>query len=102
MAAQDRKETLRAQKRAAAEGVGVAYLLDHVCTSRIASGRLVHVIQDWHSQVGLIHIVFTTRRGLPQPVSALIDHLAGVLFKPMTAGALPCQSAFVVMRTIAG
>ena len=61
---------------AASEGVGVAYLPDHACASRIASGRLVQVFKDWHSQAGTIHIVFTTRRGLPPAVRALIDHLA--------------------------
>jgi DNA-binding transcriptional LysR family regulator len=61
---------------AAAAGVGVAYLPDHACTDYIASGRLVHVLRDWRSQAGIVHIVFTTRRGLPPAVRALIDHLA--------------------------
>lgn len=61
---------------AAAEGLGVAYLPDHVCAGRIAAGNLVHVLKDWRSPAGIVHIVFTTRRGLPPAVRALIDHLA--------------------------
>lgn len=62
---------------AAAEGIGVAYLPAHVCASHIASGRLVHILRDWRSRAGIVHLVFTTRRGLPPAVRALIDHLVG-------------------------
>lgn len=61
---------------AAAAGIGIAYLPDHICAAHIASGRLVRVFADWRSQAGIVHIVFTTRRGLPPAVRALIDHLA--------------------------
>ena len=60
---------------AAAEGIGVAYLPHHACADHIALGRLVHVLRDWRSSAGTIHLVFTTRRGLPPAVRALIDHL---------------------------
>jgi DNA-binding transcriptional LysR family regulator len=39
-------------------------------------GRLVLLLPDWSKQQGLIHLVFTTKRGLPPAVGALIDHLA--------------------------
>ncbi len=61
---------------AAAEGLGVAFLPDHACARHIASGTLVRVFRDWRSRDGIVHIVFTTRRGLPPAVRALIDHLA--------------------------
>ncbi|KAB1073468.1 LysR substrate-binding domain-containing protein [Methylobacterium planeticum] len=66
---------------AAAEGIGIAYLPDHVCASDIAAGRLVHVLRDWRGQAGIVHLVFTTRRGLPPAVRALIDHLAAAFPK---------------------
>jgi DNA-binding transcriptional LysR family regulator len=61
---------------AAVHGLGIAYLPDHICIGHIASGKLVHVCRNWRSQTGVVHLVFTTRRGLPPAVRALIDHLA--------------------------
>jgi DNA-binding transcriptional LysR family regulator len=67
-----------ALKTAAAAGVGVALLPDHLCRRDLASGRLVRVYPDWQTEIGVVHIVFTTRRGLPPAVRAFIDHLAEV------------------------
>jgi hypothetical protein len=54
-------------RETAAANMGVALLPDHACTADLASGRLIHLFPDWHTREGVIHIVFTTRRGLPQP-----------------------------------
>ncbi|WP_404336374.1 LysR substrate-binding domain-containing protein [Sphingomonas sp. MMS12-HWE2-04] len=67
---------MAAVRRAAAEGLGVALLPDHVCREAIAAGDLVHVLPAWRGQRGIVHLVFTTRRGLSPAVRALIDHLA--------------------------
>jgi DNA-binding transcriptional LysR family regulator len=40
------------------------------------SGKLVHVFPQWRMTDGIVHLVFTTRRGLPPVVRAFIDHLA--------------------------
>jgi DNA-binding transcriptional LysR family regulator len=61
---------------AAANGLGVAFLPDHACAAYMNAGKLVRVFRDWRSKDGIVHIVFTTRRGLPPAVRALIDHLA--------------------------
>jgi DNA-binding transcriptional LysR family regulator len=61
---------------AAAAGLGVAYLPDHACAEHLAAGKLVRVFQGWRSEAGIVHLVFTTRRGLPAATRALIDHLA--------------------------
>jgi DNA-binding transcriptional LysR family regulator len=66
---------------AAAAGIGIGFLPDHACAESIASGRLVHVLRDWRSAPGIVHLVFTTRRGLPPAVRALIDHVAAVFPK---------------------
>nr|WP_157216796.1 LysR family transcriptional regulator [Sphingomonas formosensis] len=66
-------ETVR---EAAIDGLGVALLPDHLCREALADGRLVHVLPAWRGQQGIVHLVFTTRRGLPPAVRALIDHLA--------------------------
>ncbi|WP_081433953.1 LysR substrate-binding domain-containing protein [Azorhizobium caulinodans] len=65
-----------ALREAAAAGLGVALLPDHICRTDLASGRLVRVFPGWGGQMGIVHIVFTTRRGLTPAVRALIDHLA--------------------------
>ncbi|MCQ8783642.1 LysR substrate-binding domain-containing protein [Mangrovibrevibacter kandeliae] len=61
---------------AAADGLGVAFLPDHACAAYLASGKLVRVFRKWRSKDGIVHLVFTTRRGLPPAVRALIDHMA--------------------------
>ncbi|WP_375765718.1 LysR substrate-binding domain-containing protein [Archangium gephyra] len=62
--------------RVAAEaGLGVALLPEHTCAPGLRSGQLVQVLPDWHAPDGSVHLVYTARRGLPPPVSALIDFL---------------------------
>ncbi|MCB8880599.1 LysR family transcriptional regulator [Acidisoma cellulosilytica] len=63
-------------RQAALAGIGVALLPDHVVTDWLASGQLVQVLPDWRGPPGTVHLVFTTRRGLPPAVRAFIDHLA--------------------------
>jgi DNA-binding transcriptional LysR family regulator len=71
-----RCEEFGALRAAAAAGLGVALLPDHVCWPDLDSGRLVRLFPGWHAQEGIVHLVFTTRRGLPPAVRAFIDHLA--------------------------
>ncbi|NMP28355.1 LysR family transcriptional regulator [Rahnella sp. SAP-1] len=65
-----------AVRAAAVAGIGIALLPDHTCTEYLAKGQLVRVFQPWRGQAGIVHLVFTTRRGLPPAVRAFIDHLA--------------------------
>jgi DNA-binding transcriptional LysR family regulator len=67
---------MAAVREAAAAGLGVALLPWHVCLQAIETGKLVQVLPHWYGQQGIVHLVFTTRRGLPIAVRALIDHLA--------------------------
>lgn len=67
---------MTAVRDAAIAGLGVALLPDHVCREALEAGRLVRVLPSWRGQSGIVHLVFTTRRGLPPAVRALIDHLA--------------------------
>jgi len=67
---------MAAVRQAAADGIGIALLPDHVCQEELAVGRLIRVLPEWRGQQGIVHLVFTTRRGLPPAVRALINHLA--------------------------
>jgi DNA-binding transcriptional LysR family regulator len=63
-------------RAAAVAGLGVALIPDHYCQEELLDGRLVRLLPDWCKQPGLVHLVFTTKRGLTPAVRALIDHLA--------------------------
>lgn len=67
---------MTAVREAAIEGLGIALLPWHVCLRALEAGQLVQVLPDWRGQKGIVHLVFTTRRGLPPAVRALIDHMA--------------------------
>jgi DNA-binding transcriptional LysR family regulator len=67
---------ISAVRAAAIAGLGIANLPDHLCCDALRDGRLVRVLPDWRGAEGIVHLVFTTRRGLPPAVRALIDHLA--------------------------
>lgn len=71
-------EDFAALRDAAIGNLGVALLPDHSCQSDVAAGRLVRVLPGWGGQIGIVHLVFTTRRGLSPAVRALIDHLAAI------------------------
>lgn len=63
-------------RSAAIAGLGIAFLPDHVCQEALRDGALVRVLPTWRGRPGIVHLVFTTRRGLPPAVRKLIDHLA--------------------------
>lgn len=80
-----------AVREAAIAGLGVTLLPDHACTAALRSGKLVRVFPEWHGQEGIVHLVFTTRTGLPPQVRAWIEHLAErfrdpALFPPAILG----------------
>lgn len=63
---------------AALASLGIALLPEHICINELNSGELVRVFPQWQTEQGIVHIVFTTRRGLPPVVRAFIEHLANV------------------------
>lgn len=68
---------------AAAEGMGIALLPDHSCREYLTGGKLVHILPEWRSPDGFVHVVFTARNGLPAAVRAFLDHLVSA-FPPGT------------------
>jgi len=69
-------EEMATVRDAAIDGLGIALLPDHVCRQAMEAGKLVRLLPDWRGVQGIVHLVFTTRRGLSPAVRALIDHLA--------------------------
>jgi DNA-binding transcriptional LysR family regulator len=67
---------LASLRNAAVAGLGIALLPDHICRPHLGSGQLLRLFPDWHSLDGIVHLVFTTSRGLTPAVRAWIDHLA--------------------------
>jgi DNA-binding transcriptional LysR family regulator len=79
-------------RAAAVAGLGVALIPDHFCRDELREGRLVQILPAWYKRPGLIHLVFTSKRGLMPAVRALIDHLV-IGFKE--DGGMDSPSGFV-------
>jgi DNA-binding transcriptional LysR family regulator len=66
-------------RQAAADGVGVVVLPEWSCRELLQAGRLVRILPEWTRREGVIHVVFTSRRGQLPGVRAVIDFLAQAL-----------------------
>lgn len=64
---------------AASAGVGIALLPRGNCSAELASGRLVHVLAPWAAPDGILHLVFTSRRGMLPGVRAAVELAAEAL-----------------------
>jgi DNA-binding transcriptional LysR family regulator len=62
--------------QAAIAGAGIAFLPAMLCKEALAARRLVHLLPEWSELQGIVHLVFTTRRGQLPAVGAFIDFLA--------------------------
>lgn len=60
-------------------GAGVGLLPEYSCRELIKSGRLIRLLPEWEAPQGILHLVFTSRRGLLPGVRAVIDFLASAL-----------------------
>jgi DNA-binding transcriptional LysR family regulator len=66
-------------REAAVNGLGLAMLPEYACRELLEDGRLMRLMPEWASPQGLLHMVFTSRRGLLPGVRAVIDFLAEAL-----------------------
>ena len=64
---------------AAQQGLGVALLPVADCRQALASDELVRVLPQWSGVDGILHLVFTSRRGMLPGVRAVIDFTAEAL-----------------------
>lgn len=60
---------------AAIAGQGIGLLPGSVAHAPLADGRLEQVLPDWSLPLGILHVVFPSRRGLLPAVRAFIDFL---------------------------
>jgi len=63
-------------RRAAIGGLGIALLPEYLSREGLESGELVRILPDWAAPQGILHLVFTSRRGLLPGVRAVIDFVA--------------------------
>jgi len=66
-------------REAAIAGTGIALLPDATCAEALSDGRLVTILPEWTSRRGIVHLVFTSRRGLLPSVRTMLDFLAEAL-----------------------
>jgi len=69
-------EDLGMLHRAALAGLGVALLPEDSCVEDVRRGALVHLLPQWSTPEGVVHLVFTTTRGMLPAVRAFVDHFA--------------------------
>jgi DNA-binding transcriptional LysR family regulator len=51
-------------------------LPDYLCRDAIAEGRLAQVLPGWGPEMGVLHAVFPSRRGLVPAVRSFLDFLS--------------------------
>jgi DNA-binding transcriptional LysR family regulator len=64
---------------AACAGAGIALVPRANCAAELASGQLVRVLAPWGARDGIVHLVFTSRRGMLPSVRAVVEFAAGAL-----------------------
>ena len=61
---------------AALDGTGIALLPEIHVREALATGRLVHVLPAWRAPDSIIHMVFTSRRGMAAATRAFVEYVA--------------------------
>ena len=59
----------------ALDGLGIANLPYLTVEADIASGRLIHILPDWCSNIGSVQLVYASRKGQRLVMEKLIEHL---------------------------
>lgn len=60
---------------AALQDVGLAYVFEAQAADHLAAGRLVRVLEDWCPPYPGLHIYYPSRRQVPAPLRAFLDHI---------------------------
>ncbi|MFD2237300.1 LysR family transcriptional regulator [Aureimonas populi] len=67
---------LHLNRLSALSGVGVALLPEEVIRADLDAGRLVNALPGWNGEGGVLHLLFTSRRGMLPLVRIFLDRLA--------------------------
>ncbi|QND51400.1 LysR family transcriptional regulator [Phyllobacterium sp. 628] len=62
--------------RIVADGTGIAYLFAHDIRDLVASGKLVHLLQDWTPGFPGFYLYYPSRRQMTPPLRAFVDFVA--------------------------
>lgn len=63
--------------RAAADGLGIAYLFEYYVRPLLQSGGLVRLLEEWTPPFPGFYLYYPSRRQLPPPLRAFIDFVRG-------------------------
>lgn len=63
------------QRRAALDGVGIAYTLRDFVEAHVRDGRLVPLLEDWTPRVPDFSLYYPSRRQIPAPLQAFLEFL---------------------------
>jgi DNA-binding transcriptional LysR family regulator len=63
------------QRRAAVDGIGIAYTLAEFVEPDLREGRLVRLLEDWTPRLPGFYLYYPSRRQIPAPLQAFIDFL---------------------------
>jgi DNA-binding transcriptional LysR family regulator len=66
-------------RQAATDGLGIGLMPEYACRELFAEGKLVPILPEWRLPQGILHLVFTSRRGQLPGVRAVIDFAAEAL-----------------------
>lgn len=68
-------DDMSALRDAALNGIGITQLPTLMIANDIQQGRLIHLLPAWRPKAGIVHAVFSSRRGLLPSVRVLLDFL---------------------------
>jgi DNA-binding transcriptional LysR family regulator len=71
---------------AALDGIGIALLPEIYARQALATGRLVHILPAWRAPDSIVHMVFTSRRGMAPATRAFVEYAAKELRPKLSAG----------------
>ena len=57
-------------------GIGIALLPEALALEALATGRLLHLLPAWRAPDSIVHLVYTSRRGMAPATRAFVEHVA--------------------------
>jgi DNA-binding transcriptional LysR family regulator len=67
---------LHVLQEAALDGIGITLLPEILAREALSTGHLVHVLPAWRAPDAIVHMVFTSRRGMAPATRAFVEYVA--------------------------